>query len=514
MAIKCFFAAPADKNRKGRTAHTVAELLGSAHGTINKILKEHRERSEEAFAAGKDPSTVRPPPDEPEKRVRVPRIKDRHVDFVLRCLSKQMFEEELEELPSLQSMYEYALDERVAVAAQRHCTEEDVFPFARTSFYSILQTRLGYVYRAGDDDREQLKLQAHIVEQRRVFLRKIEALRVKGYILWYLDETWINKNTTRRKSWELGKGAAGKAAAAAGAPDVLRPKGKKKPTGKGGRAIVIGIGSRQTGVVGELLEIFKGKKSKTADDYHKEMNAKVFEEWLEKVLDWILAKYPNQKHAIVMDNASYHSRLTDDCATPKMNTLKADIIAYMIAHKIVPPQMLDGYNTPEEAQALLVECIKKNVPFTYKEPAYKDGDPLPTHAEYKKLTKAVLLQCIPAKEKKHVPDKMAKAKGVQIVRLPPYHCEFNPIELVWARAKAGVAKRNVQYNLKEAMEIMRVETEACDAAYWTKLEQHAMKEEKIALGGDEIVLSAAELAATEPILITIDDSSSSSESEE
>jgi len=197
-----------------------------------------------------------------------------------------------------------------------------------------------------------------------------------------------------------------------------------------------------------------------------------------------------------------------------MKTLKAGIIAYMIANKIVPPQMLDGYKTPEEAQALLVECIKKNVPFSYKEPALKDGDALPTHAEYKKLTKAVLLQCIPAKEKKHVPDEMAKAKGAQIVRLPPYHCEFNPIELVWARAKAGVAKRNVQYNLNKAMEIMRTETEACDAAYWTKLEQHTMKEEKIALRGDEIVLSAAELAATEPILITIDDSSSSSESEE
>ncbi|KAJ8983152.1 hypothetical protein NQ317_016251 [Molorchus minor] len=30
---------------------------------------------------------------------------------------------------------------------------------------------------------------------------------------------------------------------------------------------------------------------------------------------------------------------------------------------------------------------------------------------------------------------MAKARDVTILRLPPYHCELNPIELIWAQKK-------------------------------------------------------------------------------
>jgi len=516
LIINCHNAFAAEPYRKGKTAELVAQALSIGDKTVKTVMREHKLRCEAALAAGAEPSSVRPPPDEPETRKREPKVKDRHVDFVMRCLAKQMLEEDLEELPSLNSMYEFTLGQRKETAVLRHCKVEDVFPFARTTFRLILQDRLGYVFKAGDDDREQLKQQVHIIEQRRVFLRKVHMLRVNGYMMWYLDETWVNKNTTRRKSWELGKAKVAEAAAAAGAPAVLRPKGKKKPTGKGGRAIVIGIASRETGVVGDLLEIFKGKKSKTTDDYHKEMNAKVFEEWLEKVIAWIKAKYPNQKHAIVMDNASYHSRLTDDSRTPKTKDRKADIVEYMRANKVVPPQLLPGYKTPEEAQALLVECIKKNVRFPYKQPEYKDG-PLPTVERYNTLTKKVLLNCIPQKEKKYVTDEMCKAAGIQMVRLPPYHCEFNPIELVWAAAKAGVAKRNVTYNLKAAMEIMREEALKCDAAYWLKLEKHVMKEEEIAGGGDHIVLRAAELVADQPVVISFessnDDEDSSDEEE-
>jgi hypothetical protein len=505
MIITCFFAVQQGKDWKGKTAENVAALLGIGHNTVKRVLVDHRMRTQAAFHAGKDPSTVRPPPDERETRNREPRVKDRHVDFVMRCLSKQMFEEDLDELPSVTSMYEYVLGQREETAKLRHCKVVDVFPFARATFHALLQNRLGYVHRAGDDEREQLKQQVHILDLRRVFLRRMQSLRTTGYVMWYLDETWVNKNTTRRKSWELGKSRVAEAAAAAGAPSMLRPKGKKKPIGKGGRGIVIGIGSRLTGVVPELLEIFKGKKSKTTDDYHKEMNATVFEDWFGKVLEWIKAKYPDQKHAIVMDNASYHSRQTDDCVTPKTNMRKDDIIQYMVTNKIVPPQLLPGYKTPEEAQALLIECIKKNVTFTYKQPKYTDG-PMPTVEQYKTLTKAVLLDCIPKKEKKHVTDEMCKANGFHMVRLPPYHCEFNPIELVWAKAKAGVAKRNVTYNLKKAMEIMREETLKCDAEYWVKLEQHTMKEENTAGGGDQIILYAAELAADQPVVINFESS--------
>lgn len=56
-------------------------------------------------------------------------------------------------------------------------------------------------------------------------------------------------------------------------PERSRPDGKSKPTGKGGRATVIEIGSELSGTIGELLEAFRGKNSTSTDDHHKEKNA-------------------------------------------------------------------------------------------------------------------------------------------------------------------------------------------------------------------------------------------------
>lgn len=36
---------------------------------------------------------------------------------------------------------------------------------------------------------------------------------------------------------------------------------------------------------------------------------------------------------------------------------------------------------------------------------------------------------------KYIIDEMARAKGVTVLRLPPYHCIFNPIELIWAKVR-------------------------------------------------------------------------------
>ncbi len=44
--------------------------------------------------------------------------------------------------------------------------------------------------------------------------------------------------------------------------------------------------------------------------------------------------------------------------------------------------------------------------------------------------------------------------------------DSTPIELVWGHAKGAVARRNVSYNLKKAMTLMREEFLKCDAEYW------------------------------------------------
>ena len=42
-------------------------------------------------------------------------------------------------------------------------------------------------------------------------------------------------------------------------------------------------------------------------------------------------------------------------------------------------------------------------------------------------------------------DEFAKNKGHYVLRLPPYHCELNPIEMVWAQVKYYVEMHNTTF---------------------------------------------------------------------
>ena len=125
------------------------------------------------------------------------------------------------------------------------------------------------------------------------------------------------------------------------------------------------------------------------------MNAETFEKWFQVQL---LPNIPPSS-VIVMDNASYHSRKI---------------------HK--PP-------TASDKKATIQEWLeRKGI----------------TAAEH--LLKAELLHLvtrhITAADTNYVFDKMASDNGHKVVRLPPYHCQYKPIELIWAQVKGYVAKRN------------------------------------------------------------------------
>lgn len=39
-------------------------------------------------------------------------------------------------------------------------------------------------------------------------------------------------------------------------------------------------------------------------------------------------------------------------------------------------------------------------------------------------------------------DKMSLSRGITVSSSPPYYCELNPIELIWAQVKGHVAREN------------------------------------------------------------------------
>lgn len=155
------------------------------------------------------------------------------------------------------------------------------------------------------------------------------------------------------------------------------------PPNKGQRLVIFHCGSEDGWVHGALK--LCGKNIENCNiDYHKNMDSTVFEKWFEEQL------IPNLKpsSAIVIDNAPYHSRIYEKI--PNSSSTKSEIQNFLHTHDL------------------------------YYEETY---------------TKKELLEVLKTKtfNKPYVIDEIAKAYGHTVLRLPPYFCTFNPIEIIWGK---------------------------------------------------------------------------------
>lgn len=74
--------------------------------------------------------------------------------------------------------------------------------------------------------------------------------------------------------------------------------------------------------------------------------------------------------------------------------------------------------------------------------------------------------------------KIAEEYGHEVLRLPPYHCIFSPIELIWANTKNYVATHNVT---QKQTDVKQLFIDACNritSDNWCKAVEHCKKEEK------------------------------------
>lgn len=203
--------------------------------------------------------------------------------------------------------------------------------------------------------------------------------------------------------------------------------GFKVPTGKGNRLIILHAGSKAGFVPGAAL-IFQSKTS--SDDYHDEMNGDAFVEWFDTQL---LPNIPANS-CIVMDNASYHS--VQEEKIPTMNSKKADMQEWLTANNIAWNSCM--------IKPQLYELIKIHKP-----------------------------RCI-----KHVIDELARKHGHYILRLPPYHCELNAVELIWAQIKNEVAKANNTFKMSDIEKLLQTAIENVSQENWEAAEKHVIKLEE------------------------------------
>lgn len=281
--------------------------------------------------------------------------------------------------------------------------EAGLFFGGKTSLVKIINA-LGFAYK-NFNNRKVLMEKPSVALKRCQFLRKARNIDLNKTV--FLDETWINQNASVKKGWtdDTVKGTLG------------------TPLGKGQRLIICHAGGKNGWIPAPPL-VFQSKSTK---DYHEEMNAEVFEKWF---FDTMIPVLPAGS-TIVMDNASYHSRVKDKC--PTSNSRKSEMATWLQEKGVCYPEDL---RKPE-----LYNLVKLHKP------------PHPTY----------------------VIDSKAAEMGHNVIRLPPYHCQYNPIEMVWAYIKSYVNERNHTFKLKDVEKLFNDAVTAVTPDLWDRYVNHTKK---------------------------------------
>ncbi|GBO98778.1 hypothetical protein EVAR_256_1 [Eumeta japonica] len=221
-------------------------------------------------------------------------------------------------------------------------------------------------------------------------------------------------------------------------------KGVFTSDSKGPRWIIVHAGSDK-GFVPNAQLIFKSQSK--SGDYHDDMNRDNFMKWLQQKLT---PNLPPQS-IVVMDNAPYHSVVVNK--TPTMSTTKAEMQNWIVSKGL-------SY-LPTMVKAQLFEIIQEHK----ERPVYEA-------------------------------DSLLEQYGHKVVRLPPYHCDLNAIELIWSLLKRRIAEKNVGQEAKNIIKITEEAFSSITAEEWKKECEHVKNIEEnyfiIEVGGDETDTSDSE----------------------
>lgn len=272
--------------------------------------------------------------------------------------------------------------------------------------------KMGFKFKT-INKRQAIMESRRIVDLRNRYLEQITKYREEHRQIVYLDETWYDTHDTVRKGWTDGS----------------RMCTPTMPANKGSRLIIVHCGGSE-GWVPNALKLCGKKLEDCNVDYHKNMEADIFEEWFENTL--IPNLYTNS--VIVLDNASYHSRQI--IKVPNKSSKKDEIQCFLMDNNL------------------------------YFEECY---------------TKKQLLEVLQTKEfeKVYALENIAAKHGHTILRLPPYYCVFNPIELIWGKLKQSIRRKNTHPKFdKKVIELIKEEVSNITKEDWQKRIEKVIKVEK------------------------------------
>lgn len=196
------------------------------------------------------------------------------------------------------------------------------------------------------------------------------------------------------------------------------------PISKGKRLIIVHAGG-EMGFINNCLTMWKSGQS--TGDYHHEMNHNNYVKWVQNKL---IPNLPGNS-VIVVDNASYHN--VQKNKPPSISSTKAEMQSWLRNKNI--------YFSETMLKVQLYELIKSHKP---------------QHKEF-------------------VIDELLGKHGHSVLRLPPYHPELNPIELIWAEIKNWVGAHNVTFKMEDVIRLTEAKIQQIGQQEWVNKCEHSKK---------------------------------------
>ena len=243
-----------------------------------------------------------------------------------------------------------------------------------------------------------------------------------GQTIVCLDESYIQPGHGRNLGW-------------------LQTSKDRKRASTTGLVVILGAiyihrgrdGTYKTGILPGSIQVWnsassgysRGRKSPSSvkEDYHGALNAELFEKWFETVCKTATKEFGTVCH-ILLDNSKNHLRQKNKA--PGTNDRKSVLEKWLRTHNIKLPPAVGNKKGP--SKTALFALVKKH------------------KAQYVR----------------HYTWDIARKNGKHhILKTPPYHLEFQPIEKIWAVVKNAFAnlrktkeqKKSIPWTIEKVQEL-------------------------------------------------------------
>jgi hypothetical protein len=337
--------------------------------------------------------------DHADKRAHVSDVPEEFVSIVHRMRDFFTTKKVMSTIDRLQE----ALEADAKSVASKHCEPEEPrlnWRWKRSTLHTFL-TQHGFTFKLRKNHYDHQREREDIVVLRANYLEWVQMYRERGFCVFYPDEAWVFNNMSHGKVWQEDGG------------EIVY----KVPSGSGNVPLSLIWALRK--LVSWKVACFCTlmPKSNNNADYHSEMKASVFLDWLQKKVFPRMKEF-SKKCRLVLDRATYHIRLTP-------HTMR----------------MRKSYNEPVLMDALeRWDGVPDEWPSNWRQSK--------TEAQLFWLCEAVTPP--PKYLAQELVEKFESGDfNIKILMLPVAHLELNPIEHVWGIVKRTVGSQSFTHNLKE-----------------------------------------------------------------